>query len=260
MTNVANQAIGAAVGAGIFSGPQCAQVAAAMDSLKPLSPLWEAMDQQERLSALDITQFIATGQVQLLAYGTKSDSRWIQPFKTLDANSVDWNAVLKRMNGLSDEMVALLKSPTIKDELAAQRKFDRKMTAIKAKQTGQTSLAKRGGETTDAYSQRIADAIIAVCVPSIARAENSYRRCMIQEKLTRAVVAAGQYRAEKGKWPDRLEDLTPEYLPVALNTTLTALQIEPVRYQHGDAGISLHAREVWNEADPNSLDISAGVK
>jgi hypothetical protein len=260
MDDMANQAIGIAVGSGIFSGPQCAKLAGAMDNLEPLPPMWIAMDRGERWSGLDIVQFIAKGQLEMLGMDNADNDRWMKPLKTIDRDSVDWNAVLKHMNGLSDEMVAILKSPSVKDELAAQHKFDRNLAAIKATQSRQPSLRKRAEETNDAYSQRVADAIIVACTPTISRAENSDRRLLIRELLSRAVVAAGQYKAEKGKWPDKLDDLTPEYLPVRLNETLANLNAEPIRYQHRDAAIFLHTREFWNEGDPASQDIFAGVR
>ncbi len=257
MNRLADETIGAAVGAGSFSSEQCAKLAAVMDNVPPPKAMWETMDQCERWSPLDMVQFIAEGQAQTLASGNAANDKWLAPFKSLDRNSVDWNAVLKRMNGLSDEMVAILKSPTVKEDLTAQRAFDRKIAAIKAKQARQINLDKKEGETTDAYSQRVGDAIVVTCVPSLSRAEATYRKGSIRDELARAIVAAGQYHAEKEKWPDKIDDLTPQYLPASLKDALVNLGAGPVRYQHRSAGISLHARD---EADPSSEDISVGIR
>ncbi len=257
MNRLADETIGAAVGAGRFSGEQCAKLAAAMDNVPPPKAMWEAMDQCERWSPLDLAQFMAEGKGQMLASGNAANDKWLAPFKSLDRNSVDWNAVLKRMNGLSDEMVTILKSPTVKEEFSAQRAFDRKIAAIKAKQGRQTTLDKREGETTDAYSQRIGDAIIVMCVPSLSRAEATYRKGSIRDALARAIVAAGQYHAEKEKWPGTMDELTPQYFPASLKDALAKLGAGPVRYQHRSAGISLHSRD---DADPSSEDISIGIR
>jgi hypothetical protein len=257
LNRLADETIGAAVGAGKFSSEQCAKLAAAMDNVPPPKAMWETMDQCERWSPLDMVQCIAAAKAQLLASGNSADDKWLKPFKTLDCNSVDWNAVLKRMNALSDEMVAILRSKTVKEELTAQRAFDRKIAAIKAKQARQINLDKKDGETTDAYSQRIGDAIIVTCVPSLSRAEATYRKGAIREALARAIVPAGQYHAEKQKWPDRIDDLTPQYLPASPKDALVNLGAGPVRYQHRSAGISLHARD---EADPSLEDISVGIR
>jgi hypothetical protein len=257
MNRLADETIGAAVGTGRFSSDQCAKLAAAMDNVPPPKTMWESMDECERWSPLDLIQFMAAGKAQLLASGNTANDKWLAPFKSLDRNSVDWNAVLTRMNSLSDEMVAIMKSPTVKEELITQRNFDRKIAAIKAKQSRQINLDKKEGETTDAYSQRVGDAIIVTCVPSISRAEATYRKGSIRDELARAIVAAGQYHAEKEKWPDKLDDLTPQYLPASLKDALANLEAGPVRFQHRSAGISLHARD---EADPSSEDISVGIR
>ena len=62
----ADQTIGAAAGAGMFSGVQCAALAKALDALRPLPTLWEAADVAERWGNLDFAASVAMGNVDKL--------------------------------------------------------------------------------------------------------------------------------------------------------------------------------------------------
>jgi hypothetical protein len=105
---LADRTIAAAAGAGIFSTDQCAKLAKALDGLEPLRPLWRSVD-TERLTALEWSESIATGNLQRLSEGGADSDRWQKMFKEVDRDSVDWNAVLKQINGDYDELVLQLR-------------------------------------------------------------------------------------------------------------------------------------------------------
>ncbi len=60
--------------------------------------------------------------------------------------------------------------------------------------------------------------------------------------MARAVVAAAQYRADKGKWPDGLEELVPRYMSEVPRERFSATGTEIVGYRKTNAGICLYAR------------------
>jgi len=247
----ADQAIGVTAGAGVFSSEQCAKLAKALDGVEPMPPLWETTDVGERWSMLNCAEVIATGKLPS-AYGEE-----MRPFKAVDRDSVDWNVVLQRLNGVSDEVAAIMKTPTFKDEQIARRIFDWKMEKIAANQQSQPSLAKQPGETNQAYTERVADAILAAISPSLWRAEDTCRRGSMREVLARAVVAAAQYRADKGNWPNTLQDLVPAYLPQVPVEVFSATGTEPIQYQRTDLGILLRAPGPKLSDTP--LDITEGT-
>lgn len=256
---LADQAIGAAVGAGVFSSDQCAKLAKDLDGMEPMPPLWDAVDRGERWEMLDWTESIATGKLGLLANGNAGYDQSTKPFKAVDRDSVDWNAVLQQINGDNDEIIEIMKTPSVMDEQIPRLMFNQKFAQIRANQQAQARLAKEPGEASQAYTQRVTDAIRAVLLPSLWRAEDNYRSGVMQGEMARAVVAAAQYRADKGKWPDRLEDLTPAYLPEAPREIFSTDETELVRYQKTDAGICLHARGV-TRPDGSRQDIAVGVE
>jgi hypothetical protein len=252
---LADRAISAAAGAGIFSSDQCAKLAASLDTLEPPTPVWQTMNLGERWGALDWAESIATGNIDRLSEkGTQDSDRWIRIFKSVDRNSVDWNAALRQVNSAYDQIVQISKIPSPKDRQIARRDFDRKFTKIRANSSVRTRLAKQPDETNEAYTQRVTDGILSVLLPSIWRADDACRSGEMEGKMVRAVLAAAKYRADKGKWPDRLGDLTPEYLAEAPKDIFSATGEQPVRYRMTHAGICLHARGVQGN------DIAEGAR
>ncbi|HEX4056425.1 MAG TPA: hypothetical protein VHX86_19360 [Tepidisphaeraceae bacterium] len=247
----ADQAVGAAAGAGIFSGDQCAKLGKALDSVRPLPPLWTAVDMGERWSMLDWTESIATGSLRTRAARNPGFELAARPLEAIDRNSVDWNAALRQINGDDDEIVNILKTPLVKDAQLARWVFDQRFAQIRAMRPSNRALARQPGESRTVYTQRVTDGILSVVLPSLWRADDRFRMGVLSREMARAVVAAAQYRAQKGKWPHELEDLTPQYLPQVPRKIFSATGTEFVRYRKTAAGICLYARGVpgsaWRE-------------
>jgi hypothetical protein len=250
---LADRTIGAAVGAGIFSSAQCAKLAAALDGLPPLTPLWDAEDSGERWSRLDFAQWIALGSPDLYrSWVAGNDARFLRRIRQINRGSVDWDSVMRAINGTMDQMRKILQSPTVRDEVVARQLFDLGISAMRNGAAAQPTLAPQPGETRDAYSQRIADAIITATLPNTWKCEDICRSELLEDQMTRALVAAGEYRADKGAWPNSPGDLVPAYL--AQVPTEIFGEVGPVRYQKGDTGIRLMA----HKADGSEISIGVG--
>lgn len=55
-------------------------------------------------------------------------------------------------------------------------------------------------------------ALIALLHPSLTTADRTFREAAMEHAATQAVIAMVQYRAAHAAWPERLDDLSPEYL------------------------------------------------
>ncbi len=173
------------------------KLAAALDTLPPLTPLWDAEDSGERWSMLDFTQWIALGSPDLYRSWTGNDARFPRRIRQIDRGSVDWDSVMRTINGALDQMRKILQSPTVRDEVVARQLFDLGISAMRNAAAAQPTLAPQAGETRDAYSQRIADAIISESVPITWKCEDVCRAELLEDQMTRALVAVGEYRADK---------------------------------------------------------------
>jgi RNA polymerase sigma factor (sigma-70 family) len=235
---IANETIGAAAGAGIFSGDQYAKLGNMLDGLDPFPPFWESLDSGERWSVLDSTQCIAMGKIQSVG-GDYVNDQWFRTLKNIDAHSVDWDAVMSRLNGNYDEIVSISKAPSISDEQTPRHVFELKMSQMQADKKAHPDLAKEAGETNQAYTQRVADAIFLANTHGLWRAEDQCRLAVTVDQTTRALVAAAEYHGDKGNWPDALDVLIPAYLAQVPTNIFSKSGTEPVQYHKTDAGICL---------------------
>ena len=234
----ANQTIAAVAGAGVFSGDQCAKLGNMLDGLGPFPPLWESVDSGERWSVLDSTQCIAMGKIQSVV-GDYVNDQWFRTLKNIDTHSVDWDAVLSRLNGNYDQIVSILKAPSIRDEQTPRHVFELKMSQMQADRKVHPNLAKEAGETNQAYTQRVADAIFLANTHGLWRAEDQCRLALTMDQTTRALVAAAEYHGDNGNWPNALDVLIPAYLAQIPTDIFSKSGTEPVQYHKTDAGIYL---------------------
>ncbi len=163
--------------------------------MPPPTPLWDAEDSGERWSMLDFAQWIALGRTDLFQSWTGNDARFLRRIRQIDRGSVDWDSVMRTINGTLDQMRKILQSPSVRDEVVARQLFDLGISAMRNAAAAQPTLAPQPGETRDAYSQRIADMIISATSPSTWKCEDRCRAELLEDQMTRALVAAAQYRA-----------------------------------------------------------------
>lgn len=101
------------------------------------------------------------------------------------------------------------------------------------------NLAKEAGETNQAYTQRVADAIFLANTHGVWGAEDQCRLAVTVDQTTRALVATAEYHGDKGNWPDALNVLIPAYLAQVPTDIFSKSGAEPVQYHKTDAGICL---------------------
>jgi len=248
---LANEAIGTALGRGLFTREQCAKLAGELDALPPMKPMWETVNVGERWDNLDFVASMATGKLESWE-GTaepKYDER-TRAFAAVDRGAVDWNAALKRMNAKFDEMGSVFKNPNIEEAIAAAKAFYKQAHDAAGNTQDPEALAKQPGETKEAYTERVVESVIAVRTTwPLWDAEMQYRGAVVQDDMARVVVALAGYRAEKGKWPEKLETLVPAYLkrvpwdPFSREATGAV-----VNYRVGSDGVLVYS------VGPNGID------
>ncbi|MCL2641282.1 MAG: sigma-70 family RNA polymerase sigma factor [Phycisphaerales bacterium] len=212
---MADRSIVTVATAEILSAKQYAELAKAIEALKPLPQVRETIDVYERWTTLDNVVLLATGK--LLAAG-KEASFFVpdnpddpsHALSDLDRTWVDWNVVMKRTNQWYDTQVSILKNPDLGE---VEREMKRISDSWKSPEAMAAGWAKRrDGETREAYTQRVGDGINILFYGILGKAEVLYRRNLMQHEMAKAVLAAGRYRVEKGKYPEKLEVLVPGYL------------------------------------------------
>jgi hypothetical protein len=232
----ADRAIGVVAGSGNLPGEQCAKLAKELDALPPMKSMWEMVDVGERWDSLDMIEAIALGQESRLLGPDGGTNRYLHSFEVIDRDSVDWNVVMQRSNSAVDALVQILKKPSERQQVDAEQAFYRRLS--RADHGGR--LAKHPGETREAYSQRISARILGTFFMATKASQRDWAVRMSNE-LARAVVAAAQYHADNQKWPARVQDLAPKYLPTIPLDAFAVEDATPVIYKVRPGGVWMYS-------------------
>jgi len=92
------------------------------------------------------------------------------------------------------------------------------------------------------------------------------RAARMRDEMVRALVAAGQFRADSSHWPGTLEDLVPKYLAAVPRDVYSPAAAEAVHYVQSDGGIFIYSVGVnriddggLNNPQQNQDDIGEGI-
>ena len=266
-------AIGAVAGSGILSTVQCQRLQTAMDALPPMPPMTDCIGIMERWSQLEQLQQDALGDEELM-----KQIDLLPLLQSVDRNGVDWNIVLRDANTRMDEELAILRMPNLPDRQAAIKAYDKARedrAALAATKPAPTPEPAPGesdqavslrlqnqqhlkilqplaaGETRDAYSHRVFDALGSTLWPSLAKADQLLANARFRGQALHVLLAAAAYKAATAKWPAKLADLVPTYLK-----EIPRDPYDPATEVHllvGDAGIRIYSYGA-NGVDDGGID------
>jgi len=97
-------------------------------------------------------------------------------------------------------------------------------------------VRKQTTETREAYTLRVASALITYRFNDLQNADGQYRRSVMSNQMANAVVAAAQYRAKTGQWPENLGKLVPDYLASVPKDVFSKGGADDVRSNHDEHG------------------------
>lgn len=175
----------------------------------------------ERLEMLDLIVRLATGggeqknlmESLLVMIGEKPGDMGKFPQAMTDAaKGIDWNDILLRANQMHDKLLAAVKAPSVaaRTQLAATISQETKQMLAR--------IAAGGGKPPAASApvkertQWMGDFIIGLLMPAIEKTQTMAEAGAVQRQMTMISLAAAACRADKGRFPEKLADLSPAYL------------------------------------------------
>jgi hypothetical protein len=185
--------------------------------LPPLPKMANAIDLGERYMFLDCVQMLADrGLAQLgsMVGGRPEDSSALGGLlSAAGAVVIDWDVILRMGNSWYDRFVAAQRKPTRAERLAAMNELDGEIRKLAANAKDLKSLAwSMLGGPGRAVSERIGQILIALLMPALNAATEAEERGAEDFEVVRLGFLLAAYRAENGKYPAELTDLTPKYI------------------------------------------------
>jgi hypothetical protein len=189
-----------------------------LQSLPPLASVVHKVNFGERMMGLDTLQVIRRGDPTGLGFTFETDRKLtVDERKSLE--SIDWAAALKALNVWYDRLVAVLR---IEDRAAREKAFDiieAELAEIK-KGVGLADsplvallqlVAKNGADRV--VGKTVGDLVATLLLPAIRRVQSFHDRIAQGDKNLGVAFAMAAHRADHNRYPARLADLAPKYLP-----------------------------------------------
>ena len=180
-----------------------------LQSLPRMPTFAEKMDAGERFVMLDGTQSIRRdGSREGNDFG--KIPRKPGPEREAALDRLDWEATFKAVLGNYERAIAIAKEGD-----RSKRSADwKKLTVELDGETNSIEREIRKGENLDHLTgKRIGYSLIGLTLPSIERVGNAHDRIDQQLRNLQIAFALAAFRADDGKYPAKLADLAPNYIP-----------------------------------------------
>jgi hypothetical protein len=245
-----------------FSSGRLAEWLNQLKALPPIQSLATAFDLGERFMVLDTYQAVVGGGIMQLKAAPGSwgedpsvDSIWDRFF----TRSVDYDPAFRNANIFFDRCVAATRLPTrnLRNDAFEQiltEKRDAKVAFL------EMSFVERKCAGNGRRGELIGHLLLAMMVPSVDKYQNAMERATQNQLNLQVAVALAAYRADDGRYPARLDDLAPKYLPKVPDDIFSG---KPLIYKLADDGYLLYSVGVngldeegrWTDDDPPGDDL-----
>ena len=170
------------------------QIQKDLAALPKSRPMWEFLDEGERLGGLDVVTRMAAGsfnqgELQSMDMGALAVASRLR---------VDWNVVLEKTNSWYDRIVELSKLPHLEREekLAVfQDDFEKMMAELDAGRMAQSIVSTR------ARSETVANVTLNFLLPALAPAMKAEDRFLAKNDMTKVAVALARHRQRTWRIP-----------------------------------------------------------
>jgi len=191
---------------------------AQLNGLPPMPDMIEALDEGERLMHLDCVMMLTRGapvdtarQIVNPMGAPVSDQRPALPPDLV----FDWDTMLRRFNHLWDREAAALRRPAYGGRHEAFDAMETELIAASRRAGGWNMAGRAIGAavsmpiTKKPMTLMVSDLLATLLMPSLGRALTLQERAEMDAELVRVAAALAVHRAERGRYPDELEALTP---------------------------------------------------
>jgi hypothetical protein len=212
-----------------------------LEGLPPLSPITDKIDVAERFMFLDSIQAMRRGGVGWLEglAGGKMTKAKAQELENLER--IDWAPALRNGNLWYDRLVAALR---LKPRAEREKELDRIENDLKALKNKNTQLqwliklALSKDPPSQTVGKSISDVLITLLVPALHKVQSAYDRTEQTQRNLYLAFALAAYHADNKRYPAKLEELAPRYLPAVPDDLFSG---KALIYRPSDKGYLLYS-------------------
>jgi hypothetical protein len=181
--------------------------------LPPMPPIADKLDLTERFMTLDTLQCIAIGGVRQLEIldGNTGMTPPSPVLEKLSSRSIDFDPAFRKANKMYDRLVAVARLP---DRTARKKELggiDTEIRTLKAELDAMSQIEKAAMGKTE-RGEMIGNTVIALLLPAVEKMQDAMDRAKQTEDNLHLAFALAAHRADTGRYPAQLNELTPKYL------------------------------------------------
>ncbi len=212
------------------------QIRTELSEIPPLAGAARALDQGERLLALDaFVRIGGGGRADLMEeLGLQQGA---MTGGVLDVVSVDWNLVLREANGWYDRITAAAKMKDRAERNRAIMTINSDIHRLHANSRTASSMAT-AVVSRQQRSQLVSAMMLGLFLPAVSAAIDWEDEQNVVMELTRLCAALAQFRAEHGAYPKELAELVPGVLQELPNDPYSG---KPFVYSRDGEGFLLYS-------------------
>lgn len=236
LEGMAARADGMLASRGIIPPQACNEHLKNLLVLSPLPPMWQAIDRSERYSALDILMVFARDGVGDF-FGSSSPNK---PRLLLAGNDFDFDFVLKMINAWFDRVVA-----THRLSDAGRRRVaidalaeEHKAQAARTRKEDQKILTEQLMDKDPNASQSLGRIMLGLCGSPLVGATDVQERSAQELELAHLALALEIFKADEGRYPDKLGEVAPRYLPTVPRDRFSS---KPLIFEREGTGYTLYS-------------------
>jgi peroxiredoxin len=190
---------------------QAARYLRELDALPRVAHVGQRVDLAERMIFLDLTLIVARDG--LAAISRLTGKQIPQGLANVTA-SIEWDGALRAGNEWYDRLAAALDEPSRAERAKKLAAIEADLKKLTSEAKGLAALAVfsgDGGISTEAAGKAIGQVLIAL-VGNVTTFHDAGDRAQQQQANLRVALALSAYRADQGRYPDKLAELSPKYL------------------------------------------------
>ena len=176
--------------------------------LPPMAPIADKIDTSERLMGLDAVQMIRSGR------GDNGANKKPDPEELKALDMIDWGSILRTMNSGYDRMAAAMRT---KDRAAREKAFDEldKDLEARVKKNRDADIKKliKDVGAGKVVAKQLGDILMGLLSPAVRKVQYAADRSEQIDRNLHVALALAAYRKAEGRYPTKLADLAPKYLP-----------------------------------------------
>jgi hypothetical protein len=214
-----------------------------LQSLPPLPPLADKLDLGERFLYLDCVQLVRRGGLGMMDILSGGPSvRKPTAAEVWALGFVDWSPALREGNRWYNRLAAAARLQGRAEREQALGRIEGELKALKKGATGPGNFAWRlaaGKDPPDqAAGKAVGDVLIGLLLPAVRKVQGAYDRAEQVQRNLRVAFALAAYRADRGRYPARLDELAPQYLAAVPGDVFSG---KALVYRPADEGYLLYS-------------------